>query len=81
MNMRRRNRTEKLSDGQKIIADTVSVPLSKDEIEFIAHQVCCILPTDNQALKRGFAVYQKLTGILETLEKARGEKEQEQEGA
>lgn len=60
--------TEKLLDGQKVVADTVSVPLSKEEIEFLIHQVCCMLPTDNQALKRGFELYQKLAKKLETLE-------------
>lgn len=59
---------EKLLDGQKVVADTVSVSLSKEEIEFLIHQVCCILPTDNQALKRGFELYQKLTEKLEALE-------------
>lgn len=63
--------TEKTLPGQKVVADTVSVSLSKDEIEFLIHQVCCILPTDNQALKRGFELYQKLTEKLEALEGAR----------
>ena len=51
MNMHRKNEAEKLLDGQKIVADTVSVPLSKEEIEFLIHQVCYISPTDKQALE------------------------------
>lgn len=58
----------KLLDCQKVVADTVSVPLSKEEIEFLIHQVCCILPSDKQALGRGFELYQKLTRVLEALE-------------
>lgn len=66
MSAHTKNEVEKLLPGQKVVADTVSVPLSKEEIEFLIHQVCCI--TDNQALKRGFELYQKLTGVLEALE-------------
>lgn len=55
---------EKLLDGQKLIADTVSVPLSKDEIELLIEGLCDTSITDKRALN----MYQKLTGKLEALE-------------
>lgn len=56
--------TEKLLDGQKVVADTVSVPLSKDEIELLIKGLSDMSITDKRALN----VYQKLVKKLETLE-------------
>lgn len=56
--------TEKTLDGQKLIADTVSVPLSKDEIELLIEGLCDMSITDNRALK----MYKKLAKKLEALE-------------
>lgn len=64
MNTRRKNETVKLLDGQKIIADTVSAPLSKDEIELLIVGLCALSIVN----RRTFNVYQKLTGKLEALE-------------
>lgn len=64
MNIRRKNETEKLLDGQKIIADTVSVPLSKDEIKLLIEGLCDMSITD----KRALSVYQKLAKKLNALE-------------
>lgn len=55
---------EKLLDGQKVVADTVSVPLSKDEIELLIEGLCDMSITDKRALN----MYQKLAKKLETLE-------------
>lgn len=71
MNTRRKNETVKLLDGQKLIADTVSVPLSKDEIELLIEGLCDMSITNKQALN----MYQKLAKKLEALEEARGEDE------
>ena len=59
--------TEKTLDGQKVVADTVSVPLSKDEIELLIEGLCDMSITNKQALN----MYQKLAGKLEALEAAR----------
>ena len=70
---RRRIETEKTLPGQKVVADTVdtvSVPLSKDEIELLIAELCVMSITDKRALN----MYQKLTKKLEALEG-------EQEGA
>ena len=61
--------TEKLLDGQKIIADTISVALSKEEIELLIEGLCDMSITDKRALN----MYQKLAGKLEALEGAREE--------
>ena len=55
---------EKLLDGQKIIADTISVALSKEEIELLIEGLCDMSITDKRALN----MYQKLAGKLEALE-------------
>ena len=60
---------EKLLDGQKIIADTISVALSKEEIELLIEGLCDMSITDKRALN----MYQKLAGKLEALEGAREE--------
>lgn len=56
--------TEKLLPGQKIVADTVSVPLSKDEIELLIEGLCDMSITDKRALN----MYQKPAKKLEALE-------------
>ena len=56
--------TEKTLPGQKIVADTVSVPLSKDEIELLIEGLCDRSITDKRALN----MCQKLVKKLETLE-------------
>ena len=57
--------TEKLLENQKIIADTISVSLSKNELELLINKLSDIPITNKQALD----IYQKLTEKLETLEK------------
>ena len=66
---------EKLLDGQKIIADTISVALSKEEIELLIEGLCDMSITDKRALN----MYQKLAGKLEALEGARGKEDEEGE--
>ena len=56
--------TEKTLDGQKLIADTISVALSKEEIELLIEGLCDMSITDKRALN----MYQKLAGKLEALE-------------
>lgn len=67
--------TEKTLDGQKIIADTISVALSKEEIELLIEGLCDMSITDKRALN----MYQKLAGKLEALEGARGKEDEEGE--
>ena len=71
MNIHRKNETVKLLPGQKVVADTVSVPLSKDEIELLIEGLCDMSITN----KRAICLYQKLAKKLEALEGARGEDE------
>lgn len=74
MNIHRKNEAaEKILDGQKPIADTVSVPLSKDEIKLLIEGLCDMSITNKQALN----VYQKLAKKLNTLEASNPGKEQE----
>ena len=56
--------TEKLLENQKIIADEISVPLSKKELELLIYKLSDMPITNKQALD----IYQKLTNKLETLE-------------
>lgn len=56
--------TEKTLDGQKLVYQAISVPLSKDEIELLIEGLCDMSITNRRAI----CLYQKLTGILETLE-------------
>ena len=56
--------TEKLLENQKITADTISVPLSKKELELLIYKLSDMPITDKQAID----IYQKLTQKLETLE-------------
>ena len=55
----------KTIENQKIIADTISVPLSKNELELLIDTLSDIPITNKQAIN----IYQKLTEKLETLEK------------
>ena len=65
--MTTKNEAEKLLDGQKLIADTISVALSKEEIELLIEELCDMSITNKRALN----MYQKLAGKLEALEGAR----------
>ena len=56
--------TIKLLENQKIIADTISVPLSKKELELLIYKLSDMPITNKQVLN----IYQKLTQKLETLE-------------
>ena len=53
-----------LLENQKIIADTISVSLSKNELELLIDKLSDMPITNKQALK----IFQKLTEKLETLE-------------
>ena len=64
MSTNTKNEPDKLLDGQKIIADTISVALSKEEIELLIEGLCDMSITNKQAIR----VYQKLAGKLEALE-------------
>lgn len=54
----------KTSENQKIIADTITVSLSKKELELLIDTVSDMPITNKQAN----SIYQKLTEKLETLE-------------
>ena len=54
----------KTLENQKINADTISVPLSKKELELLIDTVSDMPITNKQAN----SIYQKLTEKLETLE-------------
>ena len=54
----------KLLENQKINADTISVSLSKKELELLIYKLSDMPITNKQALD----TYQKLTQKLETLE-------------
>ena len=54
----------KTLENQKINADTISVPLSKKELELLIDTVSDMPITNKQAT----SIYQKLTEKLETLE-------------
>ena len=53
-----------LLENQKIIADTISVSLSKNELELLIDKLSDTPISNKQALK----IFQKLTEKLETLE-------------
>ena len=55
---------EFMLDDQKVTADTVAVPLSKEDLELLIDKLCDGSISD----KRTLILYQKLTGKLETLE-------------
>ena len=56
--------TVKTLENQKIIADTISVSLSKKELELLIDKLSYMPLTNKQALN----MYQKLAKKLETLE-------------
>ena len=56
--------TVKLLENQKIIADTISVPLTKKDLELLIYKLSDMPITNKQAID----IYQKLTKKLETLE-------------
>ena len=53
-----------LLENQKIIADTISVSLTKKDLELLIDKLSDMPITNKQALE----IYQKLTQKLETLE-------------
>lgn len=55
---------KKLLENQKIIADTISVSLSKEELELLIDKLSDMPIINKQALY----IFQKLTEKLETLE-------------
>lgn len=55
---------KKLLENQKIIADTISVSLSKNELELLIDRLSDMPIINKQALY----IFQKLTEKLETLE-------------
>ena len=55
---------EKLLENQKIIADTISVSLTKKDLELLIDKLSDMPIINKQALN----IYQKLTEKLETLE-------------
>jgi len=55
---------KELLENQKIIADTISVSLSKKELELLIDKLSDMPITNKQALY----IFQKLTEKLETLE-------------
>ena len=54
----------KTLENQKIVADTISVPLSKEEIELLIDSLSDVSITNKQAI----SIFQKLNKGLETLE-------------
>lgn len=54
----------KILENQKIIADTISVSLSKKDLELLIDKLSDMPITNKQAID----IYQKLTEKLETLE-------------
>lgn len=54
----------KILENQKIIADTISVPLTKKDLELLIDKLSDMPITNKQAID----IYQKLTKKLETLE-------------
>lgn len=54
----------KTSENQKIVADTISVPLSKEDLELLIDSLSDAPITNKQAI----SIFQKLNKGLETLE-------------
>jgi len=54
----------KTLENQEIVADTVSVPLSKEDLELLIDSLSDVSITNKQAI----SVFQKLNKGLETLE-------------
>lgn len=58
----------KTSENQKIVADTISVPLSKEDLELLIDSLSDAPITNKQAI----SIFQKLNKGLETLENSNG---------
>lgn len=54
----------KTSENQKIVADTISVPLSKEDLELLIDSLSDAPITNKQAI----SIFQKLNKGLETLD-------------
>jgi hypothetical protein len=54
----------KTLENQKVIADTISVPLSKEDLELLIDSLSDVSITNKQAI----SIFQKLNKGLETLE-------------
>lgn len=54
----------KTLENQKIVADTISVPLSKEDLELLIDSLSDVSITNKQAI----SIFQKLNKGLETLE-------------
>lgn len=54
----------KTLENQKVVADTVSVPLSKEDLELLIDSLSDVSITNKQAI----SIFQKLNKGLETLE-------------
>lgn len=54
----------KTLENQKVVADTISVPLSKEDLELLIDSLSDISITNKQAI----SIFQKLNKGLETLE-------------
>lgn len=60
----------KTLENQKIVADTISVPLSKEDLELLIDSLSDVSITNKQAI----SIFQKLTKELETLEGSNDER-------
>lgn len=58
----------KTSENQEIVGDTVSVPLSKEDLELLIDSLSDAPITNKQAI----SIFQKLNKGLETLENSNG---------
>ena len=54
----------KTLENQKVVADTISVPLSKEDLELLIDSLSDVSITNKQAI----SIFQKLNKGLETLE-------------
>ena len=59
----------KTLENQKIVPDTVTVPLSKEDLELLIDELSNVSITNKQAI----SVFQKLNKGLETLENSNGD--------
>ena len=62
--------TIKMLENQKVVADTISVPLSKEDLELLIDSLSDVSITNKQAIN----VFQKLNKGLETLENSNDER-------
>ena len=60
----------KMLENQKVVADTISVPLSKEDLELLIDSLSDVSITNKQAIN----VFQKLNKGLETLENSNDER-------